>query len=100
MVYRVHWDPVAFLVEQDYDQPSDSEIGQAVTITGSRSDAQALSCREYMKQTWPRTGDRILRLLQSLLPSRQSSGGGRKYMGTGLAVGGQYDIWRKANRCS
>lgn len=67
VVYTVDWDPEAFLVEQNYQQPHASAILNAVTLTGSYTDVQALSCLNYMKQTWPQTGSATLSLVKQLL---------------------------------
>lgn len=42
---------------------------EAITLTGSLIDAQALPCIEYLRQTWPLSGEYILRLLQKLMDS-------------------------------
>jgi hypothetical protein len=75
VVYAVDWSPTVFLNEQNYDQSESDEsaIANAVTLTGLCDDAQALSCREYLSQTWPQTGKCTLRLIQSLLASEQSA---------------------------
>lgn len=75
VVYTVDWSPTIFLHEQNYDQSEsdDSAIANAVTLTGLCDNAYALSCREYLSQTWPQTGKYTLRLMQSLLASGQSA---------------------------
>jgi len=75
VVYVVDWNPIAFLYDQDYEQSEsdNSAIANAVTLTGLCDDAHALSCREYLNQTWPRTGENTLRLIQSLLANGQSA---------------------------
>lgn len=47
----IKWDVKAFLAEHDYQQPETSAITNAVTLTGSNVDVQALSCLNYIKQT-------------------------------------------------
>ncbi|KAE8137306.1 hypothetical protein BDV38DRAFT_88339 [Aspergillus pseudotamarii] len=53
--------------DQAYPTSPDYALGSFVTITGSASDAQALSCSEYLRQTWPTTGIKVLDLVQQVL---------------------------------
>jgi len=61
MMMRMVWDPAAFLRQgyQDVEKP-DELLGRVITLTGSLSNAQALSTSEYLKQTWPGTGSTLL----------------------------------------
>lgn len=78
VLYTINWDVKGFLAEQDYQQPEASAITNALTLTGSDTDAQALSCIDYMKQTWPQTGPFILGLIRQLLiPSHNGWATGR-----------------------
>lgn len=67
--FEVDWDPQAFIREQGYEVEPWEAIGMALTLTGSTKDAQALSCAEYLTQTWPSTGMQILQLLQDVIRS-------------------------------
>ncbi|KAL5355091.1 hypothetical protein BJX96DRAFT_1781 [Aspergillus floccosus] len=73
---RLNWDPVAFYIQQEYiENPADA-IERAITLTGSRHSTQAVTCSQYMSQTWPSTGASILKLVTSLVSSdydRQSA---------------------------
>ncbi|KAI1753776.1 hypothetical protein F4782DRAFT_545546 [Xylaria castorea] len=69
--YRVRfdldWNPLAFLVQQQYAvKPAEAVLG-AITVTGTCQDAQAATCLEYMKQTWPLTGELTLKLIKQAL---------------------------------
>ena len=70
VIFSIEWDPVAFLDEQAFDEPDDQAIANAITITGSCKNAQALSCREYLVQTWPLIGSSVIQLIQELLRNR------------------------------
>ncbi|KAI1409805.1 hypothetical protein F5Y13DRAFT_203200 [Hypoxylon sp. FL1857] len=72
VTYIVDWDVAAFLQGQDYDMPNAEAIAHAITLTGSHTDAQALSCCEYMRQMWPSTGTKTLNLLQGMLKSNEN----------------------------
>ncbi|RTE75703.1 hypothetical protein BHE90_009827 [Fusarium euwallaceae] len=67
VTYTVDCDLLAFLRGQEYDEPADVAIAQAVTLTGSQADAQASSCQQYLDQTWPCTGPQTLMLIQKML---------------------------------
>ncbi|KAK3944432.1 hypothetical protein QBC46DRAFT_404341 [Diplogelasinospora grovesii] len=45
-------------------------IADVITLTGSSTDAQALTCEQYLRQTWPATGGHFLRALQGVLRDR------------------------------
>ncbi|QGA14415.1 hypothetical protein EYB26_002068 [Talaromyces marneffei] len=70
MSFMVDWDPVAFLREEEYTESSENAIEGAIILTGSTVSAQALTCGEYLRQTWPSTGEQILDLIKSLVSGR------------------------------
>ena len=66
--FHILWDPVAFLREQNRREDGPYEdLGKVIVIVGTATDAQATTCREYMRQTWPLTGLELLNVLQDLL---------------------------------
>ncbi|KAJ5650608.1 uncharacterized protein N7484_004331 [Penicillium longicatenatum] len=67
MMFKIDWDPVAFLQEQQYLEPPELAIGQAIVLTGSTTMVQTLTCSEYLQQTWPSSGVSILKLMQELV---------------------------------
>ncbi|EPS42448.1 hypothetical protein H072_3564 [Dactylellina haptotyla CBS 200.50] len=67
MVFTTDWNPLAFIDEQSYENEPSKAIERAITLTGSTRDAQALTCAQYLCQTWPSTGKYILQLVQDLL---------------------------------
>ncbi|GCB17283.1 hypothetical protein AAWM_00168 [Aspergillus awamori] len=66
---RMNWDPVAFYIQQEYTENPKEAIERAITLTGSRRTTQAVTCSQYMSQTWPSTGVNILELVTSLVSS-------------------------------
>ncbi|KAI0967117.1 hypothetical protein F4678DRAFT_252391 [Xylaria arbuscula] len=65
--FNLDWDPLAFFVEQQYTtKPAEAIVG-VITVTGTSQDAQAATCSEYMKQTWPVTGELTLQLVKQVL---------------------------------
>jgi hypothetical protein len=67
VVYSVDWSPAVYLDEQDYAEPGSLAFAKAITLTESFTDAQALSCGDYLRQTWPHTGNGVLKLIERLL---------------------------------
>lgn len=65
--FILKWDPMAFVKEQEYDKGKDGFIGNIITITGSSQDAQAMTCLQYLHQTWHFYGANILQLVEATL---------------------------------
>lgn len=54
----MNWSPKGFAEQQQY--PGVHSIPTALTITGSAMKSQLSTCRSYLKQTWPTTGEVVL----------------------------------------
>jgi hypothetical protein len=67
MTYILDWDLVSFLEDQEYKEDNAEALPLAITLTGSREAAQALTCSQYLHQTWPASAGEMLNLLQALL---------------------------------
>jgi hypothetical protein len=67
--FDLDWDLPSFLKEQNYDPSLENAFERAITITGSDVTAQALSCIDYMRQTWPYSGPLLIRAFQQALAS-------------------------------
>ena len=70
---RVNWDLSTFVREQTTVKERGAEeaetislehIEHTITITESATNAQALTCGEYLEQIWPRYGTTILQLIK------------------------------------
>ncbi|KAL7628657.1 hypothetical protein AAE478_000172 [Parahypoxylon ruwenzoriense] len=70
-IYTIDWDVLEFLRGQDYDTSDADVLDNIITLTGSRIDAQALSCRDYMEQAWPSTGLQTLQLIREILRNEE-----------------------------
>jgi hypothetical protein len=70
---RVQWEFHQFQ-EQELDH--DDDISSVLTISGRVNNAEASSCGDYMRQTWPDTGDKLLEAFLEL--SKHNSRG--KYL--------------------
>jgi len=64
MVFELDWDPQAFVWDQEIDEECGNAVSMAVTVTGCTDDAQALSCSQYLTQTWPGAGPELLELIK------------------------------------
>lgn len=67
MTYTLDWDLIAFLENQEYSMGIADALPLVITLSGSCGAAQALTCSQYLHQTWPSSAEGMLRLLQSLL---------------------------------
>lgn len=67
MIFEVDWDLLAFVKEQEYREEAHQAIGMAIVLTGSDKDAQALTCSQYLCQTWPSTGEQLMWLVKNVL---------------------------------
>lgn len=63
MVFQLDWDPLEFVKEQQYIESPDEALANAITLTGSCDDAQALTSLGYLSQTWPTTGESAMHVL-------------------------------------
>lgn len=69
-VFYSNWDPFTFWNDQQYESPLRDILARAVTLTGYRNSVEAVTCLQYMHQTWPETGPALLGLLQSGIDRR------------------------------
>lgn len=68
--YVLDWAPMSFYSEQGYTEPPDSAIAHAIVLIGTERAAQVTTCEEYMRQTWPMTGEKTLQALKIALRSK------------------------------
>ncbi|KAK5999155.1 Conidiophore development regulator abaB [Cladobotryum mycophilum] len=64
MKFELIWDILAFLQQQEYEAKPYEALPQVITLTGTSPHVQALSCEEYMRQTWQTTADAVLEAVQ------------------------------------
>ncbi|GJC82939.1 hypothetical protein ColLi_05777 [Colletotrichum liriopes] len=63
--FELDWDPAYFIKQQGY--PDYASLHNALTISGSATNAQLLSCLSYLRQCWPLLGEDVLLGLTSAL---------------------------------
>lgn len=68
--FILDWDPRLFLRVQEYAGNSANIFDHVITLTGSLDNAQALTCAQYMRQTWPESSDCVISLFHKLLEGR------------------------------
>lgn len=65
--FELAWDPLSFVKEQQYTESPEEALERAITLTGTANDAQAMTTREYLCQTWPVTGRHIMQLVADVV---------------------------------
>ncbi|KAK3361004.1 hypothetical protein B0T24DRAFT_539780 [Lasiosphaeria ovina] len=66
---RCDCDVETFVRHEYPDTAGEFKLGEVISITGSPTDAQALTCLAYMEQTWPSTGGDMLSTVQRAFQS-------------------------------
>lgn len=70
--FNMDWALPEFMrLQYGEDVPS---IGSVIVITGSSLYAQAMTCEEYIKQTWPRSGMMLVHVLDAALKDSSNYG--------------------------
>lgn len=54
-------------MHDQFPEESDIRLGAVIVLTGSRIDAQAITCANYVHQTWPTTGTKLLLALEHMV---------------------------------
>jgi hypothetical protein len=78
IMFTIPWDPRAFVKEQEYQEMAADAIARAITLTGAAGNTQALTCEQYLKQTWPLSGKHTIQLVQDVVRSDKDSQHTRK----------------------
>jgi hypothetical protein len=76
--FDIDWDLPNFLKGQEYDTTLEFAFERAITITGSKDNAQAMTCMDYMCQTWPSSGREVVQALKNALISPNLSCSGKQ----------------------
>ena len=70
--FSIDWLLLKFLRDQGYQERPEDALGKVITLTGTATNAQALTTEQYIQQTWPLTGIRVLEALKDAV--RQETG--------------------------
>jgi hypothetical protein len=65
--FILQWHPKDHVEEQGQDYPLSSTLDNILCLTGSWDEAQAMTAADYMRQTWPNTGEAVISLFKLLL---------------------------------
>jgi hypothetical protein len=76
--FKFDWNPGLFLKDRELTNNPFTVLDSIFCITGSLREAQAMTVSEYVQQTWPVTGETILRLFNQLLYLPQDHQNSRK----------------------
>jgi hypothetical protein len=69
VTFELDWDILDFFETQGYLRQPDEVFEGVITLTGSGLDAQAATCAQYIKQTWPLVGEVTIQLIKGALRS-------------------------------
>lgn len=67
MTFNFDWNPARSMRDAGFAPPYEEALGRVVCLTGSWNEAQAATVRDYMDQTWPRSGHALITLMRTLL---------------------------------
>ncbi|KAL7914184.1 hypothetical protein GGI35DRAFT_490474 [Trichoderma velutinum] len=67
MTFYFDWKLDRSMPDAGPSPPCEDALGRMVCLTGSWNEAQAATVRDYMEQTWPRSGHVLITLMQTLL---------------------------------
>ncbi|KAI9663001.1 MAG: hypothetical protein M1821_008048 [Bathelium mastoideum] len=71
--FVIYWDLLGFLQEQEYEYQLGDSLQAAVVLIGDATNGQACTCAQYVRQTWPITGQCTIKLLSDLVTDPASS---------------------------
>ncbi|KAL2824339.1 hypothetical protein BJY01DRAFT_256478 [Aspergillus pseudoustus] len=67
VTFDIDWDPIRFITAQRYEGDPAEAVERCITLTGSINHAQALTCGEYLRQTWPFSGHYMVEVLKEMV---------------------------------
>lgn len=67
MTFCFDWNLDRSMRDAGFSPPYEDALERMVCLTGSWNEAQATTVRDYMDQTWPRSGHALITLMQNLL---------------------------------
>jgi hypothetical protein len=67
-IFLIQWHPANYLEDHGQDRPFPRTLDDILCVTGSWYEAQATTIADYMRQTWPVTGEAVIKLFEQLIP--------------------------------
>lgn len=75
---ETNWDPLRFIKQQGYKGPGC--LPGVLTLSGTANNTQVLTCRQYLRQTWPFAGEVVLEALVDWIKAASSDSDGPHYV--------------------
>lgn len=67
MTFNLDWNPMRYFRSQGSALPAPNILERVLCLTGSWSEAQATTGVEYIRQTWPITGEHTISFIRQLI---------------------------------
>ncbi|RDW90034.1 uncharacterized protein DSM5745_01809 [Aspergillus mulundensis] len=67
MTFTVDWSPVQYFKDLGVDIPAPNVLESVLCLTGTWNEAQATTAVEYLRQTWPISGQHLIALMHQLI---------------------------------
>jgi hypothetical protein len=87
VVFEIHLNLFIFFEMQQHDLPAGEALPKVITLTGYGDNVQAMTCFDYVAQTWPQAGPTIVNLLGQLLNEKSGNPTGRLFYSSIHGVG-------------
>jgi hypothetical protein len=68
--FLLQWHPTNYLEDHGQDRLFPRTLDDILCVTGSWYEAQATTIAEYMRQTWPVTGEAVIKLFEQLVQAQ------------------------------
>ncbi|KAL7968449.1 hypothetical protein HDV63DRAFT_87679 [Trichoderma sp. SZMC 28014] len=72
-IFEIDWDILGFFTTQGYLNPWNEVFEGVITLTGTLLDAQAATCAQYIRQTWPLTGEVMIQMVKGVLGGKEGN---------------------------
>jgi len=80
--YETAWDVAQFISSSVLKDAIDVALASNITIVSNSDHFQAIPCLDYLRQTWPSSGESIMRLLQNVVVGER----GVRFSGTNMGT--------------
>ncbi|KAL2004849.1 hypothetical protein VTN00DRAFT_3122 [Thermoascus crustaceus] len=67
ILFQIEWELLVFL--ESWFGDSEPRLGSLIVLTGTSLYAQAATCADYLRRTWPHSGSFFLHALEEVLKS-------------------------------
>ncbi|KAL4909723.1 hypothetical protein BDW74DRAFT_173217 [Aspergillus multicolor] len=74
MAFEVDWNPIQYLTNLGMELPAPNVLERILCLTGTWNEAQAMTVVEYLRQTWPVSGEHMIALMHKLIELPEGQG--------------------------